>query len=229
MTDAVTPATRSHSAEALHAAFLSILPRIELHACVYFRGIRCPQRKDDAVAETVAISWRWFVRLVERGRDPLTFPMALASYAARSVRCGRRLCGQAKGKDMMSPLAQQRQGFGVEPLPHSAASRHEERYSNVHGQRRQDALEERLRDNTQTPVPEQVAFRIDFPDWLVTLTPRERRMVCEMANGERTLDLSKRFELSPARISQLRRELHNDWRRFCDEVAGPNRGTGTAK
>jgi hypothetical protein len=213
------PDTSAHLAH-LHAAFLSILPRIELHACIYFRGIRCPQRKDDAVAETVAISWRWFVRLVERGKDPLSFPMALASYAARAVKCGRRLCGQEKGKDAMSGIAQQRHGFGVEPLPHSTASRHEERYSLVHGQHQQDALEERLRDNTQTPVPEQVAFRIDFPDWLTTLTPRERRMVREMAKNERTLDLSQRFELSPARISQLRRELHNDWRRFLgDDLA----------
>jgi hypothetical protein len=200
----------------LHAAFLSILPRIELHAHVYFRGIRCPQRLDDAVAETVAISWRWFVRLVEQGKDPLSFPVALASYAARAVKCGRRLCGQVKGKDVLSHLAQRRHGFGVEPLPHPTATTHEGRYSAVRGQRQQDAFEERLRDNTQTPVPEQVAFRIDFPDWLTTLTPRERRLVGGMADSERTLDLSRRFDLSPARISQLRRELRNDWRRFCD-------------
>jgi hypothetical protein len=118
-------------------------------------------------------------------------------------------------KDVLSSLAQQRHGFGVESLPHWTASRHEERYGQVRGQRQQDALEERLRDNTQTPVPEQVCFRIDFPAWLTTLTPRERQLVREMAGNERTLDLGKRFELSPARISQLRRELHNDWRRFC--------------
>jgi hypothetical protein len=213
----------------LHAAFLSILPRIELHAHIYFRGIRCPQRKDDAVQETIAISWRWFVRLVEQGKDPLSFPMALAGYAARAVKCGRRLCGQVKGKDALSPLAQQRHGFAVEPFPHSIASTHEDRYSHVGGQRQQDAFEERLRDNTQTPVPEQVAFRIDFPDWLVTLTPRERQMVRAMADNERTLDLGKRFELSPARISQLRRELHNDWRRFLGDYTRPRRGTRTTK
>ena len=38
-----------------------------------------------------------------------------------------------------------------------------------------------------------------------------------MANNEGTLDLSRRFELSPGRISQLRREFHDDWRRFCGE------------
>jgi len=42
-------------------------------------------------------------------------------------------------------------------------------------------------------------------------------MVNEMANNEGTLDLSRRFELSPGRISQLRREFHDDWRRFCGE------------
>src|SRR5262249_31834442 len=151
--------------------------------------------------------------------DPLTFPSTLATYAARHVRCGRRLCGQEKGKDALSSLAQQRHGFDVESLPHSVASRHEERYSAVHGQQQQDVLEERLRDNTQTPVPEQVCFRLDFPAWLETLTARERRMVGEMANCERTLDISRRFEVSPARISQMRGELHEDWQRFCGDAS----------
>ena len=140
-------ATPSHaqSLSHLHAAFLSILPRIELHAHVYFRGVRCPRRKADAVQETVAISWRWFVRLVERGKDPLTFPMMLASYAApASVKCGRRVCGQEHGKDVLSSLAQRRHGFGVEPLPFSLASPHDERYGVVHGQHQRDVFEERL-------------------------------------------------------------------------------------
>ncbi|HEX5270197.1 MAG TPA: hypothetical protein VFW33_06920 [Gemmataceae bacterium] len=210
----------------LHAAFMCILPRIELHAQIYFRGVRCPARQADAVQETLALAWRWFVRLVDRGKDPLAFPVVLAAYAARAVRCGRRLCGQEKGKDALSSLAQQRHGFAVEVLTHSMASTHEERCGHVHGQWQQDALEERLRDNTQTPVPEQVCFRLDFPAWLRSLTARERRLVREMANNERTLDLSKLFDLSPARISQLRRELHNDWRRFLGDAAEPRRSTG---
>ena len=217
MSAAAGPAARADSVGSLHAAFLTILPRIELHALVYFRGLRCPHRKDDAVAETVALAWRWFVRLVERGKDPLTFPTVLAAYAARAVKCGRRLCGQRSGKDALSSLARQRHGFAVEGLPHSVRAAHDERYGVASGQRRQDAWEERLRDNTQTPVPEQVAFRLDFPAWLDSLTPRERRLVAEMANSERTLDLSRRFDVSPARISQLRRELHAGWRRFLGD------------
>lgn len=114
---------------ALQARFLSILPRIELHARVYFRGLRCPDHQAEAVQETLALCWKYFVRLVQRGKDPLAFPTVLAAYAARHVRCGRRLCGQEKGKDVLSPLAQQRHRFAVQQLPPSMATSHEERYA----------------------------------------------------------------------------------------------------
>jgi hypothetical protein len=104
----------------------------------------------------------------------------------------------------------------VEHFP-SLRSSHDHLCSSPLGQELQDAFEERLQDNTLTPVPDQVQFRIDFPAWLKTLTARERRMIRAMARNERTLDLSKRFEVSPGRISQIRRELHDRWLRFLGE------------
>jgi hypothetical protein len=192
----------------LHAAFLSILPRIDLHTRVYFRGVRCPQRRDDAIQETLAIAWKWFLRLVEQGKDPRTFPDAFASYAARAVKCGRRLCGHEKGKGALSVIAQQRHGCFVEPLPHSTAATHEERYSHGRGQQRQDAFKERLRDNVQTPAPEQVCFRLDFPAWLTTLTGRERRLVREMANNECVRHLSNRFDQPGSTIFHAGTNVH---------------------
>jgi hypothetical protein len=213
----VAPSAASSLAH-LHAAFLTILPRIERHGQIYFRHVRCSQSKDDAIAEMIALTWRWFVQLIQKGKDPLAFPMMLATYAARQVNEGRRLVRKEKGRDVLSLCAQKQHGFTVESLPASMASSFEERYTMVHGQQKHDVLEERLRDNTQTPIPDQVCFRIDFPAWLETLTSRERRLVHEMANNERTLDLSQRFELTPGRISQKRRELHADWTRFCGEL-----------
>jgi hypothetical protein len=78
----------------------------------------------------------------------------------------------------------------------------------------QDIYEERLQDNTITPPPEQAAFRIDFPAWLGTRTDRDRRVVDDLMLGERTLDVARKYGLSPARISQLRREFLADWTRF---------------
>jgi len=66
-------------------------------------------------------------------------------------------------------------------------------------------------------VPEQVAFRLDFASWLQSLTPRERRLIQAMAQNERTKDLARAFEVSPGRISQLRREFEQGWKHFCGD------------
>jgi hypothetical protein len=210
-----------HHLAQLHLQFLTIVPRIEAHGRVYFRHLRCPHRREEAVAEMAAICWRWFVRLVKQGKDPTQFPSALATFAARAVRAGRRLTRMERTKDVLSPRAQRLHGFKVESLPLSTRSSHEHLYSTPYGQRRQDAFEDRLRDNTITPVPEQVQFRIDFPAWLATLTGRERRLIRAMSRNERTLDLSKQFDVSPGRISQMRKEFREGWMRFCgDEEEG---------
>jgi hypothetical protein len=206
----------------LQGPFLALLPRIELHARITFRGIRCLDTREDAVAETVALAWLWHVRLAERGKDVLQFPGAFAALAARAVRSGRRACGHERGNEVLSPVARRRHGFRVESLPTSTRSPHEDLYATPHGQQRQDCFEERLRDNTRSPVPDQAAFRIDFPAWLRTLTGRERRLIRAMARNERTKDLSKEFEVSPGRISQLRRAFHDAWLRYHGEgVAAP--------
>src|SRR5262249_23924812 len=104
--------------QALHAPFLSLVPRIRLHGCVYFRHVRSTFTKEELLAEMVAICLRWFVRLIERGKAPLQFPSALAGYAARAVRSGRRLVRQERARDVLSPVAQQRHDFLVSRLPY---------------------------------------------------------------------------------------------------------------
>jgi len=142
--------------DALHTVFLSILPRILRHGEVVFCRVRCPHRKADCLSEMTALCWRWCQRLIAQGKNPLEFPSALADFAARAVKAGRRLCGKHGGKDVLNPLAQRRHDFMVERLPVSTRRSHESRYSVPLGQQAQDAMETRLRDNTQTPLPEQV-------------------------------------------------------------------------
>ena len=190
----------------LQARFLVLLPRVELHGRIYFRHLRCPEARREAVAEMVALCWRWFVRLAGRGRDAANFPSVLAGYAARAVRSGRRLCGQESGKDVLSPVAQRRRGFAVAGLP-TCNGREGNRY------------DEALQDNGVSPVPEQVAFRIDFPAWRRTHPGRDRRLIDRLLLGERTLKVSRAFCLSPARVSQKRRQFRDDWRAFCGEAS----------
>ena len=95
----------------LQAAFLaSVLPKVLAHGRVYFRHLRSAELKEEYIAEMVALAWKWHLRLAQRGKDATQFPTAIASFAARAVRSGRRLAGMERTKDVLSPLAQQRRG-----------------------------------------------------------------------------------------------------------------------
>jgi hypothetical protein len=190
----------------LQADFLDlVLPKVLSHGRVYFRHVWSTELKEEYIAEMVALTWKWHLRLAERGKDSTRFPTALATFAARAVRSGRRLAGMDRAKDVLSPQAQQRQGFVVAKLPDC---------STLDG----SPLDEALHDNTKSPPDQQAMFRIDFPAWRASRTERDRRVLDELMLGERTLDVAGKYGLSPGRVSQLRREFHDDWEFFC---AGP--------
>src|SRR5262245_65513674 len=94
MSAVAVPTPSALSVHVLQVRFLSILPRIELHGRISFRFLRCPALRDDAVAEVVALAWKWHLRLAERGKDATEFPSALATFAALAVKAGRRVCGR---------------------------------------------------------------------------------------------------------------------------------------
>src|SRR5262249_20738110 len=128
---------------------------IETYARMYFRDIRCPVTQEDRAQECVALGWQWFVRLTAQGKDVFAFPVVFAATVARAVKCGRRLCGKERANDVLSLLAQQRHGSRLGGLPASTRSPQEQLYADPHGQAMLDAFEERLRDNTLTPPPDQ--------------------------------------------------------------------------
>jgi hypothetical protein len=181
--------------------FVEILPRIEAHGRFYFRW-KNPSSQEECIAEMVALTWKWFLRLFRRGKDPTAFVSALATFAARAVNSGRRLCGHEKAKDVLSSLAQRQYDFTVVKLPDQSPCS-------------TNPLAEALHDNTQTPPDEQAAFRIDFPQWLASLGDHKRCVAEELMVGERTLDVAQRHGLTPSRISQIRREFREGWELFC--------------
>ena len=199
------PAT-ARSLANLQARFLQIRDRIETHARIYFRQVKCWFKRADYIADTVALAFKWFRRLALKGKDARKFASALATYAARAVKCGRRITQQLKPQDVLSEVAQQRHGFYVGKIPD---------FSTLDT----NPLQEALIDNTRSPVPDQVQFRLDFPSWLRTRTQRDRSLIGDMMAGQRTLDMSRRYGISPGRISQLRRDFYEDWQRFCGEFS----------
>jgi hypothetical protein len=205
-----------HQLTDLHTRFLVLLPKIETHGRIYFRHLR-PHRKEEALQEMRALAWLWFRRLAQRGKDAADYLSTFNDFLVRAVSSGRRIMGYEKAKDVLCVRTQKRRGFKVESLPKDFRASHKSIYSTVHGQQEHDAFEERLSDNSITPIPDQAAFRIDWPAWMQTQTERDRRIIDDLMAGERTFEVSQKYGLSPGRISQLRRRLHDDWEVFCGE------------
>jgi hypothetical protein len=209
--------------DSLEAGFLALLPKIQTHAQIFFRHIVCPATKADKVAETIALAWKWYCRLRERGKDVRQFPMAFCFVVARAVKSGRRLCGMEPAKDVLSPAAQQRHGFKAESLPTSTRRSYHSIQAVVKGQQEMDAYEERLQDNLVTPPPEAAAFRIDFPEFLSGLSERDRDLAMYLSLGHRPSKAANKFGLSPGRVTHLRQAWCRGWNAFQGEE-----GAGTA-
>ncbi len=192
--------------QCLHTRFMSILPRIVRHARVMFRHVRCWHTQQDKIQEVRSLCWKWVRWLDGVGKKWWCFVSRLADFACRAVKSGRKVAGMISAKDVMNEITQTRKGFYVGKLPdYSTEST--------------NPLSEALIDNTVSPVPEQVAFRCDFPAWRGSYEPRRRRIIDTLALGHRTKDVARQFKISEGRVSQLRGEFMSDWQQFTDDEA----------
>jgi hypothetical protein len=193
-----------------HAAFLALIPTVEKHVRFAFRG-RPEVDREEAAAEAVAAAYVSYVSLMARGKNPLRdFPSALVAYAVLRAKVGRQTGSPNSTTDALSPLAQRKRGFKVESLPTSSGIARDCLHSTA-DLRHHDEFEERLRDNTRSPVHEQAAFRIDFPEFLAELGRRDRTLARFLALGHSGQVAAARFGMSEGRVSQLRRAWRERW------------------
>ena len=181
----------------LHAQFESVLPRIERHARVMFRFIKCHHTKEDKIQEVRGFCWKWIAELDQNGKEWWLFVSRLADFACRAVKSGRKIAGMT-ARDVLSEIAQHRHGFYVGKLPDFSTES-------------TNPLVEALTDNTVSEVPDQVAFRCDFPEFRSTYSNRDQEIMDALMAGNRTQEVARQFGISEGRVSQLRREFAEAW------------------
>jgi len=184
--------------------FVALLPVILRYVTPAFHKLGS-EAKAEAIQEAVATCFVAYWRLVQQGREGLAFATVLARYAVAQVRTGRQVGGRLNVKDVSSGYSQYRKRFNVSRL---------DRFDSV-----ERCWKEVTLADDKWPILDQVAFRCDFPAWLKTLRPRDRSIARALAAGSRTTDVARRFGVSIARISQLRRELERSWWAFHGEEA----------
>ncbi len=194
------------------ASFVNLLPMIEKLAAAALRHLKA-EAKQDAVGEVVASAMCAYQRLHERGELQRAFASALARYAIARYHDGRRVGTSQCSRDAYSSRAKRKAGFEIQSLATLVDV----------------DSEENLIDKRQTPVLDQVAFRIDFPRWLRMQGPRNCRIAECLMQGYSTSEVATEFDVSAARISQLRRKLADAWFAFnCATMAQGGRGGKTA-
>ena len=192
---------------AWHETFLTcVMSAVQRHARIQFRRLP-PCDREEAIAEAVAAAFVSYVALCSRGKDAAEFPSRMAHFAVLRVMSGRRVGTRLRNCDALADVPL-RQG---KMIRHSLPQRATE-YVSSDADWHEAVLEDR-----RTCVPDQAAFRVDFPRWLAVQSSRNRRIAKYLAAGNSTTEAARRFRVSPARISQLRQEFHDDWQRFHGE------------
>jgi hypothetical protein len=192
---AIDPSTSTN-----HDDFLNVMPRVSYMARRRFSYMPREQR-EDAVAEAIAAGFMAYLSMKRRGRLKLISTVGFARNAVRHVVAGRHVGSSQASCDVMSELGRRRHGCSVKSFD-------AESVNNTEGG---GWLHEAVADK-KTSIPEQVAIRVDGGRWLASLKTRDRWMIEELAAGEIAVKVAKRFGISPARLSQLRKEWAAEWK-----------------
>jgi hypothetical protein len=175
--------------------FAAMLPAIERQAR---RSLACIPRRDreEALQAIIAYAAVAYARLVQRGKAHLGYPTPLANFGLKQFQAGRNVGGRMNCRDVGSKRCRR---ASVERL---------------------DDWKDVLVETRRSTPAEIASLRIDFGDWLQTLSPRDRRAAKALVRGEQTSGVAKLFRLTAGRVSQLRRELYWSWQEFVGETAG---------
>lgn len=181
------------------SAFVEMLPDIENDARYHLRNLK-GEALDEAVQEVVCHACQSFAQLVAQDRAEVATWSTLAKFALKRYREGRRVGGSLNVNDVCSVYCRRQKGVRVLPL----------------GQwddERQEWTELLVEDKKSTPS-EIAATRIDYPAFLATLSPRNRRLTQRLVAGDSTGEVSRQFGISIGRVSQLRKQLRLAWEKF---------------
>ena len=185
-----------------HKAFLALLPAILRHARFAFARLK-PEARAEAVQEVVANACQAYARLVELGKTDIAYASALARYGVRQTRDHRKVGGHLNVLDVLGKYCQTRKGLTVERLDKFDAAK--------------DEWEEIVVEDRHAGPADTARVRLDFSEWLASLPVRHRRLAQYLSLGNKTGDAAKKFRVSAGRVSQLRRELAENWRRFVGD------------
>ena len=164
----------------LREFFARQVPLMERTARLHFRFIPNADAREEAVQNTLGLTWKAFRGLILRNRaEEPGMLRACLKFSVKQTRAKRSPQGCPRVKDVLHQRQIGKAKFEDFDLGQFVSR--------------------------STPVFEEVRFRIDVPAWLDTLSKKLRKMAVDLAGGMSTTDAAKKHHLSMGRISQYRR------------------------
>jgi hypothetical protein len=157
--------------------FVQWMPMMQHRARRRFLNLP-PDLRQEAVANSLALAWKFFYALFRKGRADE--PQVLKSciyYAVKQTKCGRTI-QSSRCKDAFDQRRTGKARFSDFDV------------NNFIGR--------------NTPIPDQVSFRLDVPAFFRTLTIRQRAIAADLATGMATKEAAEKYGVTPATISQFR-------------------------
>ena len=152
-----------------------MLPASARHARTAFRSRRGDER-DDLIQEVIANTAVAFLRLVQLGKQQVAYALVPARYGVAQVIDGRRVGNRLRIGNVLSSYCPRKMGLVVERL---------DKFED------DDRAWQEIVVDHRTATPADIArVRIDFDEWLTTLSRRNRRTAEPLAVGNRTDDES---------------------------------------
>ena len=185
-----------------HRQYLEMLPTIRNYARGAFGHLN-PELSEELIQETIANTAVAFVRMFQQGKADRAFPTVLAHYAIAQIRDGRQISAHLRIGEVLSLYAQRKKGFVVDRLDRRKVGTNKWREAVV--------------EDRRTSVPDQAAFKIDFPIWLKRLGRQKRRIAEALAMGNSPSCVADRFKLSRCKVSLLRGEFYRSWQEYHGE------------
>jgi hypothetical protein len=152
---------------------------------------------DDAVKELTAIAYEFYHSLVQRGKDVFYTP--IMKFAIKRYREGRRFIG-LNTTDVLShqtQLLDRCATYSIDDCVEDTDKRH--------------CIQDR-----QAKVFDTVQTRVDFSDWYQKQSIENQWLISDLALGETTNAVAKKYGVSASLISIKRRNFYNSWRRVLD-------------
>jgi hypothetical protein len=164
----------------LHDSFLRQLPELEAKALTRFRKLN-PEARQEALQNTTALAWMHWVRLAGQNRDLDDWLLrSVWYYAMRQTRTGRTI---NRGDGMHGRWKRDAYDQRSDPIEH---------------------IDFNFYIGESTPIPDQVAFRLDLPRFFETLNERQRAMATDLASGMTTAEVARKHGVSAPAVSQFR-------------------------